>query len=94
MGYCRCRPHWNSGGLTSRSQAESWNQKLLRNPSDSRNPEGPSTQYLRTLVSKNHTLSCIWDQSPEILGTWTLWVLVQEVRLEDQIHSGFKELIP
>ena len=24
--------------------------------------------------STNHTLNAIWDQRPEILGTWTLWV--------------------
>ena len=31
-------------------------------------PEGPSSKGL-----KNHTLDGIWDQSPEIFGTWTLW---------------------
>ena len=25
--------------------------------------EGPSTQHLRTLVAKNHTLNGFWDQS-------------------------------
>ena len=36
--------------------------------------KGPSTQCLRTLVTKNHTLHGFWDQSPKFLGTWTLWV--------------------
>ena len=37
-------------------------------------PEGPSTQYLRTLAPTNHTLNAIWDQGPQKMGTWTLWV--------------------
>ena len=31
-----------------------------------------STQYLTSLVLKNHTLNGIWDENPQILGTWTL----------------------
>ena len=27
------------------------------------------------LWSKNHTLNGFCDQSPQILGTWTLWVM-------------------
>ena len=38
-------------------------------------PEGPSTQYCRTLVPNTIpvTRNGFWDQSPYILGTWTLW---------------------
>ena len=39
-------------------------------------PEGPSTQYLRSVVPKTIPLrNGFGDQSLQILGTWTLWVL-------------------
>ena len=37
------------------------------------NPEGPSTQYLRTLVPRTISLMAFGTRVLEILGTWTLW---------------------
>ena len=37
-----------------------------------RSPEGPSTQYLRTLVPETIKGIVSAGQSPEIMGTWTL----------------------
>ena len=34
--------------------------------------EGPSSQYLGTLVPKTMK-GMFWNKSPEMLGAWTLW---------------------
>ena len=37
-------------------------------------PEGPSTQDFRTLVPNTIESMVFWNQRPQLLGTWTLWV--------------------
>ena len=34
---------------------------------------------IRILVPQNHALNGFWDQSPYILGTWTLWPTVSAI---------------
>ena len=45
----------------------------LMSGTPSPDPEGLSTEHLRLLVPRNHTLNGIWDQSPGMLGTSSLW---------------------
>ena len=35
--------------------------------------KGPSTPFLRFLAPRTMSFMFFWDQSPQILGTWTLW---------------------
>ena len=57
-------------------------------------PEGPSTQYLRSLAPKNHTLTGIkWDQSPSTVGTWTLWDIQQFTIRYYTVPRGSRYLI-
>ena len=38
-------------------------------------PRGAKNPIFEVSGSKNHTLNGIWDQKPQIVGTWALWVL-------------------
>ena len=35
-----------------------------------------STQYLRSLVQNSFSEYAFWNQKSQILGTWTLWVIL------------------
>ena len=43
--------------------------------------------------SKNHTVNGIWDQRPQMLGTWTLWVEALMSLLKSALILGHLKVV-
>ena len=48
-------------------------------------------QTFKVSGSNNHTLNGLWDQGPQILGTWTLWVTYPTLIIETPRDSTSAE---
>ena len=44
-------------------------------------PRGSKYSIFKASGPKTHTFHGIWDQSPEMLATWTLWVRLTGARV-------------
>ena len=66
------RPHLSTSSRKSQSLEK---HQASRSGSRRHSPKGPQHTICEACGSTYHTLHGFWKQRPQILGTWTLWLV-------------------